>query len=233
MSGSVLGALISAGASILIAILNKKTSSSEGARAPKPRSARSSGRETSSSSETYVEVQWPSPKAWYVTFGVLLVWMALTPALIHHDLAGTNFFLIPVVAVILALAVPIAPLKAAWLCFAMFAANFVVGPLSNRLHGSMYDTSFIGSGPPGEARRVLTFILSLATGTAAVAWLICFLRLKYRRDGAVEHSKRASTGLASELEKLTQLRTSGVLSEVEFQQAKAQLLSGQPASSRG
>jgi hypothetical protein len=232
MSDAVLGALISAGASILIAILNKKISSPEGTRPPVKRPTVRGGRQTPIPSETYVEVQRPSPKAWYVTFGLLSVWMALTPALIHHDLAGTNFLLIPVVAVILALVVPIAPLKAAWLCFAMFAVNFVVGPLSNRAHGSMYDTSFLGSGPQGEAKRLLTFILSLATGTAAAAWLICFLRLKYRRQGAVKNSNHPHASLSSELEKLAQLRTSGVLSEAEFLQAKAKLLGGNLSTDR-
>jgi hypothetical protein len=143
--------------------------------------------------------------------------MALTPALIHHDLAGTNFFLIPIVAIILALAVPIASLKGVGLCFAMFTANFVVGPLSNRLHGSPYDREFGGE-------RVLTFILSLAAATGALIYLICFLRLKYKRHPIVIASGRVGASLAVKIEKLAQLRTAGVLSEPEFQRAKQKLL---------
>jgi len=150
--------------------------------------------------------------------------MALTPALIHHDLAGSNFFLIPIVAIILALIVPIPPLKAVWLCFAMFAANFVIGPLSNRLHGSMYDRTFISPEMPGETEKMLTFVLSLAAATAVVTYLICFLRLKYKRHGTVEYSGRTGVGLTAELEKLAQLRTAGALSEAEFQRAKERLL---------
>jgi hypothetical protein len=149
--------------------------------------------------------------------------MALSPAFVHHDFAGMNFYLIPIVVIPLALIVPIPPLKAAWMSLAMFAANFVIGPMSNRLHGSAYDTTFVG----GNARQetiFLEFLLLVGGGTAAAASGICFLRRKYGRRRNVERPDRNPAGLAAELEKLVHLRTTGALSETEFQRAKEKLL---------
>jgi hypothetical protein len=141
---------------------------------------------------------------------------------VHHDFAGSNFLFIPIMVIPLALIVPLRPLKAAWMSLALFAANFILGPMSNRIHGSRYDTSFIG-GTPGGGQK-LAFLLSLAGATAAVTAAICFLRLKFRKQSVVGSTAPVSSGLASELERLAQLRTSGALSEDEFQRAKDKLL---------
>src|SRR5437867_4270130 len=93
-------------------------------------------------------------------------WLAVSPAFLHHDLAGENFLLIPVVTIVLALFVPISPLSAAWISLALFAANFVIGPLSNRLHGSQYDTAFIYE---ARERGKQLSILWIGFGTAVVA----------------------------------------------------------------
>src|SRR5262249_40388532 len=128
MSDTVLAALISAGASILVAILSKSVESRKDSR---PRDAWQYAVRAASK----VNI-----RRWYVASAILLIWLAVSPAFLHHDLAGTNFLLIPFVTVVLAIAIPISPLRAAWIVLALFAANFVIGPLSNQLHGSAYDT---------------------------------------------------------------------------------------------
>jgi hypothetical protein len=182
MSDSVLGALITAGASILIAIINKISTPSERDGSPKRSPAQRGTPQVAISATTQEEAPQAPARAWYISLGILLVWMALSPALVHHDFAGMNFYLIPIVVIPLALIVPIPPLKAAWMSLAMFAANFVIGPMSNRLHGSAYDTTFVG-GNAREETIFLEFLLLVGGGTAAAASGICLLRRKYGGAG--------------------------------------------------
>ena len=219
MSDTVLAALISAVASILVAILSKNV---EARKASEPQDVSSPVVRASSQANV---------RRWYVTSAILLIWLAVSPAFIHHDLAGTNFFLIPVVVVVLSVVVPTSPLRAAWISLALFAANFVIGPLSNRLHGSPYDTQFVYE---ARERSKQLSILLIGFGTAAVASCICFFR---RRSGSANASRSVSAGnqntappaethssLAAELEKLSQLHATGALSVDEFMLAKKKLL---------
>lgn len=219
MSDTVLAALISAVASILVAILSKKV---EARKDSEPQEASSYADRVSSKANI---------QRWYVTCAILLIWLALSPALLHHDLAGENFLLIPVVIIVLALFVPISPLRAAWISLALFATNFVIGPLSNRLHGSRYDTEFLYD--PRERGKQLSILL-IGFGTAAVASCICFFRLKSRgviasrsvsaSDQNTEPPAETHPSLAAELERLAQLRAAGTLSDDEFRSAKKKLL---------
>ncbi len=219
MSDTVLAALISAGASILVAILSKNV---ESRKARQPHDTSSLALRTSSKINI---------RRWYVASAIFLLWLAVSPAFLHHDLAGENFLLIPVVTIVLALFVPISPLSAAWISLALFAANFVIGPLSNRLHGSQYDTAFIYE---ARERGKQLSILWIGFGTAAVASSICYFRLKFRGvigsrpvsadDRNSVHPVDAPLGLAAELEKLAHMRAAGTLSDDEFRRAKKKLL---------
>jgi hypothetical protein len=222
MSDEVLGALISAGASIAIALINKKSESSS--------KARSSGRGTSATPGTSSNLlAAPKPHAtryWYIFVGVTIVWMALSPAYVHHDFAGTNFLLIPPLVILLALTVPVQPLRAAWMSLALFAANFVLGPLSNRIKGSPFDRSFLGEGGSAGEGGKLEPLLMIAAATAAIAAFICFLRLRFRRSPipAPAIQITGAGALSTELQALARLRTEGALSEDEFRRAKEKLL---------
>jgi hypothetical protein len=219
MSDTVLAALISAGASILVAILSK---SAESRKHSLDQSARSDAVRMASKDNS---------RRWYIASAILLFWFAFSPAFVHHDLAGTNFLLIPVVAVVLALATPISPLRGAWIVLALFAANFMLGPLSNQLHGSSFDTAFIY---PQRERGKQVSILLIGFGTAVITSGICYLRLRARdaitsqtysvtdRDSAFPDA--AHLGLAAELERLARLHSDGTLSVDEFRRAKQKLL---------
>ena len=128
MSDTISGALISAAGSILVAILSRgvetRTRSGQG-----PLS--------------FVSSSASGARWWYVASAILLVWFALSPALVHHDFAGTNFFVIPLATIVLALLVPTLPLMAASITLGLFAANFLLGTLSNRIGGSQFDTQLI------------------------------------------------------------------------------------------
>lgn len=221
MSDEVLGALISAAASIAIALINKKSESSRA----KARSSSRGASATPAISSPLSGAPGPlAPRTWYVFGGILMVWMALSPALVHHDFAGTNFIFIPPWVILLALVVPVEPLRAAWMSLALFAANFVLGPLSNRIKGSSYDRSFLGAGgSPGEGGKI-EVMLMIAAATAAIAAGICFLRLKFRRPPIPAPATPMTGALSAELEKLAHLHEQGALSKDEFQRAKEKLL---------
>jgi hypothetical protein len=220
MNDTISAALISAVASIVVAFLSKGVEAREDS---KPQNASSIVVQASSRANAW----W-----WYVTSAILLIWFAFSPAFVHHDFAGMNFWLIPVGAIVLALIVPTLPLRAAWISLALFAANFFLGPLSNRLHGSQYDTQFLYSDP--RAREEQLSILLIGFGTAAVAFCICYFRLRLRRVNAPQpttggeqiavHPTQTQGGLAAELEKLAQLHAAGTLSVDEFKCAKKKLL---------
>jgi len=74
-------------------------------------------------------------RAWVVSALFLVAWLLITPGAIHHDLAGTNFFVVPAVFIVLALVKPIRPLTAAWVSLGLFSANFFLGPLAKRFRG--------------------------------------------------------------------------------------------------
>ena len=228
MDGSALGALITAVASIVVAIINRKSDPNGG--------SPSSGTPGSATAAAFHRPGAVSPGAtrvWYVALAVLLLWMALSPAFVNHDFAGMNFIAIPIFFVPLALIVPVRPLKAAWMCLAMFAANFVLGPMSNRMAGSRFDTAFI-SDAPGD-RNALQSLLLIAAATAAVSSIICYLRLKYRHSPSLSPSSSPFSPLigsvTAELERLARLHEQGALSEAEFRRAKESVL--EAAARRG
>jgi hypothetical protein len=158
---------------------------------------------------------------WVITIVAILLWCALTPALIHHDLMGTNFLLIPVVMCLVVAFRPLRPLTAAWSTLLVSALNLILGPLSNRMVGSHYDIDPID----------MTTFVWLGFGSAAAVALVAALRLRIwrtmqlPRTGHGRVQEPGATGLAVELEKLYALRKAGVLTEAEFKQAKQKLLS--------
>jgi hypothetical protein len=191
-----------------------------------------SGHQGSSSGVAFASSR--SGARWYVASVILLIWFTLSPALVHHDFAVANFSLIPLAIIALALLVPTLPLKAASIALALFAANFLLGPLSNRIGGFRSETQFIYD--PRQTSKQFTLLL-IGFGTAAVASCICYLRLKFpkgsvRRATPVERvtlpparsQPRRRSGLAGELERLAKLHASHRLSDDEFQSAKEKLL---------
>lgn len=207
MSDSIIAALISALASISVAVISKTWT----ARRPTVRVSvfRSKGDRV----------------GWYMTLPLLLLWLALSPAFIHHDLAGTNYFAIPIVTLILAAAAPIQPMLATSLILALYAANFIIGPLSNRLAGSRYDIEYGLEG--------LGLLLLLTFANAGVVAGICAWRRRgsgktivYASDDEPNSTvaSSAATSLVDEMERLGELRASGMLSEEEFQLSKKRVL---------
>jgi len=207
MSDTVLAALIGALASVIVAIIGKQTSGDQNA----PALHRVPGRRIPT-------------LPWTITALALLIWLLVSPGLIHHDFAGLNFFVIPIVLLVVALFSPIRPLTASWVSLAIYSSNFVLGPLGNRLARSHFDAQY---GLPWQ-------VLLIGFASAAIIAGVCALRLRYAAtdvpvdevassfDGRVV--PESDSGLAGALVRLAALHTAGKLSDQEFLDAKRQLL---------
>ena len=215
----VFAALITAAASVVVALISSKAGERANANPRKPSVNRNEGTPRRNA------------KGWYFGLGLLMVWLVLSPALLHHDLGGINYFLIPVVVAVLSLAFPIPPLRAAWMSMAVYAANYVVGPLSNRLAGSIYDIKFFV-----PSRSGLLILFGLGFGGAALAALICYLRLRKKpmhettsdnsaKDSRPEADPQPDQSLPGQLARLAAMRADGALTREEFDAAKRKLLS--------
>jgi hypothetical protein len=220
MRDTISAALISAVASILVAILSRGVETR----------ARS-GNQDPSSEVAFVSSR--SGARWYVSSVILLIWSALSPALVHHDVAGMNFLLISLATIGLALLVPTLPLKAASITLALFAANFLLEPLSNRIGSPQYDAQFVHE--PREGINPFTLLL-IDFGTAAVTSVVCYLRLSFRKRSVqptplervtlspARSQARSRSGLAREIERLAKLYATHRMTDDEFQRAKEKLL---------
>lgn len=216
MSDSIIAALISAAASITVGLISKTrpTSARMPASAPHMESARNS---------------------WLFVMICLGLWLMVSPVAIHHDFAGLNFYVISIVVLILAVARPLPPLSAAWISFAAYSANFVIGPLSNRLAGSQFDRDFILT---DRGLRIYIPLLGFAFGTALLSGFVSWLRLRNRLTAEPSQEAELSTAsssapihktdLITSIERLGELHRQGVLSDEEFGEAKRLLLSRTP-----
>lgn len=206
MSDPIIAALISASASITVAVISKTLGTPSSTRTP---------------AQVFTRTQ---TRPWWPTLAALGLWLLISPAAIHHDIAGQNFLVIPVVLVLLALWRPRSPLTGAWVTLAAVSANFVLGPLSNRLAGATNDTAFA---PDQDKLPLLVAIILGSTLLVALACWIGLRRISPRADQSAPHPTTppaSSTDVVGGLERLAKLRSDGLLSEDEFQAAKKALL---------
>lgn len=210
MSDTVTAALIGAASTVAVALIGRKGSERQEA----------AGRRR-------LPGQNLPTRAWLVTALFLVAWLLVSPGILGHDFAGTNFFVVPIVFIVLALVRPIRPLTGAWVSLGVFSANFFLGPLANQLAHSRFDTQFIESG------KIPTVLLIGFAGAALVA-AVCWWRLPNVEATTPAPSRDAEERgggvvapditLSTSLEKLASLHASGALSDEEFRKAKARLL---------
>lgn len=207
MNDTLIAALIGAVTSIAAALIGRQTTNHEhlGSR-------RIPGRNL------------PTP-VWSTTLAAIALWLFVSPGMIHHDFSGINFFVVPVVLLVLASVRPIRPLTGGWVTLAIFSANFVLGPLGNRFAGSTHDTAF------GLEFEKLLPILLIGFVAAALVGGVCALRLRQPRalkEAATQggHQENIASGntLTADLERLAALHADGKLSDEEFRMAKTRLL---------
>ena len=192
---TVVGALISAAASVVAAAISK--TKPDAPRELQPARSRS---------ERPV-------RPWLVTGAVLTAWFLLSPALLHGDLAEANFFVVTVAAFLLAWIRPIKPPVAASVTLALFAFNWIAGPMRSTLAtGSSYSSRFPNHGH-------LSFVLALGLISALGVSLVNFWRGKKKFVSVLASNPPHTEQIRSfvtQLERVGNLRGQGVLSDQEF-----------------
>ena len=204
MDSTIVASLVSATASIVVAILNRD-------RAP----ARGTGRVAPTPGYTIPK---RNRRIWTIAVGILIGWMVFAALFLHWDLAGSSVLAIPLVIWILAAAAPIKPSNAAAIALFLFPFAFAAEPIGKWRRGMHFENHF-------EFSVVATYI-ALAFGTALIAWLIATWRGRANRTAnRDEQALPGSSALARGLAELAELHRAGVLSDEEFARAKGKLLS--------
>jgi hypothetical protein len=202
MNGEVIGAIISAAASIVVAIIGRI------------------GNEKSAGTGEHSSRSGLVVRPWMMTIAVLSLWF-LAAAFIWPQFAGHNFLLIPPAMVALVLVRPIPPFGAALVTVSLFGCNVIAVLASNRFAHKMDPQPVIHSLP--------TFLL-FACGWALLAYLLSVWRSKVTITRAVQAPRpvlaapKRANSIATDLQKLAQLYRSGNLSTGEFSCAKATIL---------
>lgn len=209
MDASILGALISAAASVLVALIGRERGPSHGGGARPVRPA----------------VAPRSMRAWKTMFALSLAWMTVAVLTLHWDTAALSCVLIPVAGLVLAFLRPIKPSLAAATMLLLCALAFGAEPL-----GKLRSGIAIKNHLEAEA---LALQLAFALGTATIVALVSWWRVPKRAVAGAAAARDPSAGplaaegtLATDLARLASLHQSGVLSAEEFALAKKKLLSG-------
>ena len=220
----IVAAIISAVASVIVALIGQKAASAGETAAPSVPSASKTERVPS------------RKKPWMVMLFVLVPWILVTPPLIHWDFVSVNMFVIVVVTLIASALWPIRPLGAAAIVLGLHPLNFLMEPVAKGIRGMSMAGRF-------ETSKVV-LLLSIFLGNAVIAAGLCawrekkvavsgvsgrtagqFIEPKSQSAPDVKPQSAAFGSLVHDLERLTALHTQGQLSDEEFLKAKQRLLS--------
>lgn len=211
MDSTIAAALISAMASLLVALLGH------------------AGARTHNAAPSPMPVTGHLPRnrlIWMITAGLTFAWTVYAAFFLHWDLAGMSLLLIPVVVWALAVAFPISPWNAAAISLLLFPFAFMAEPIGKWRRGISSQNHF-------EA-GVLAICVAAGFGTALIAAALCWWRGRAISRKALPDAlpsafpgqpPSVSTPLARELADLAELHRTGVLTDEEFARTKAKLIS--------
>ena len=204
MDSTIVASIISAAASVAVALLGK--GGSPGTPLGPNRLARA------------YAIPERNRRIWTIVVCVLVVWMVFAALFLHWDLAGMTVLAIAPVMWILSAAFPIRPSNAAALALFLFPLAFSAEPIGKWRRGISFDNHF-------EPGIVGTFV-AIAFGTALITWLLARWRTRhYCATNYEDQQLPRSSTLAKGLSELAELHKAGVLSDEEFTRAKNKLLS--------
>jgi hypothetical protein len=203
MDNELTGAIISAAASVVVAIISKTDhGKSSDACVHSPRLT-------------------ASVPPWIATCAVLGIWFLVSPGMIQPALAHRNFLLIPLAATALVWFRPIQPLLAASVTLGLFAVNWIGWRIAHAGTETRFHANYTH----------LLLFLFLACASAALVFLLSLWRCKAAKaqpllplPTPVPPIIGARGSIAAELESLAQLYRSGVLSDDEFSRGKEVIL---------
>jgi hypothetical protein len=205
MDSTIVASIISAIASVFVALLSRQGSAGA-----------ASGAE--GALRTY-SIPSRNRNIWAIAVCALVGWTVYAALSLHWDTAAVSVLLIPLVMWVLAAAAPIRPLTAASVVLIQMPFAFLAEPIGKWRSGIPFDNHF-------EARAVGVFV-AVAFGSALIAFLLAKWRAgRYvaKRTAEERNAQGLSTALAKALAELSELHRSGVLSDDEFVRAKGKLL---------
>lgn len=215
----IISALITAIASIIVAIINRSGGRKQAAR-------ESAGEPLAKKKNT----NW-----WLILGPAIIIWLIISPIIIHHDFSAVNLFgLIPVTLLMAAL-ISINPLNVAVWILVFHTVNFTGEPIQRLVTGGTLQDAFTGF-----QFSDIVLLTVAAFGNALLAgWLSHWQISKSRNDFIKEESvesianesssaEKAEEGhsgeVTAQLERLHSLYEEGALTEKEYQQAKERIL---------
>lgn len=211
MDANLAGPLISAGASIVVALIGL---ASKGTR------PMGSGQAPGGS----IQIPARNTRAWLTLSILSAVGTTLAIFTLHHDAAAMAILLIPLAGLILAFTRPVRPTTAAAFMLLLAPLGFAAEPLDKMLHGLAISNHLDSS----SLAVVLGSSVSAAILIALVAWWRAPRVTSSPLPDSGERPKQSSPSgeaLASQLAKLSVLHASGALDDDEFARAKKKLLS--------
>jgi hypothetical protein len=215
----IISALITAVASVIVAIINK-----------------SGGREQAAKeSGGKLLVKKKNTNWWFGLGPAIIIWLIISPIIIHHDFSAVNLFgLIPATLLMAAL-IPINPLNAAVWILGLHTVNFAGEPIQRLVTGGTLQDAFTGF-----QFSDIILLTAVSFGNALLAgwishWQISKSGEEVVREESVEsiagdegtsakESEGQSGEMAAELERLHSLYQEGALTEQEYQHAKEKIL---------
>ena len=218
----IISALITAVASIIVAIINKSGSKKKAAMEGSGQKPVAKKRNT---------------KWWAVLGPIIIIWLIISPIIIHHDFSAVNLFgLIPATLLMAAL-ISINPLNVAVWILGFHTVNFAGEPIQRLVTGGTLQDAFTGF-----QFSDIILLTAVAFGNALLAgWISHWQISKNREDLVKEESvesiaedqrssekdeKNQSGEVTAQLERLHSLYEEGALTEKEYQQAKERILGG-------
>jgi len=157
-------------------------------------------------------------KIWTFTTIIMIFWMIFASLFLHWDLAAMSVFLIIVVILIYSFVFPVKPTTAAAISLILFPLAFAAEPIGKWRRGINLDNHF-------EPRTIGIYV-SIAFGTALIAWLINRYRSKsFRLSTTQDKLTNLNSSLAVQLSEMAKLHREGILTDEEFSKAKNKILS--------
>ncbi|MEZ5935215.1 MAG: SHOCT domain-containing protein [Alphaproteobacteria bacterium] len=200
MDSTVIAALISAVASVIVAIISSTSRKKEEIKSTHP-----------------PEIPKRNQRIWMMSSSVVLFLTVFSALFLHWDLAGLSMILVPLVILILSVAFPIRPSIAVAVTLFLFPFAFLAEPIGKWRQGIPFDNHF--------AVEAFGFYIAVAFGTSLIAWLITRWRTSFEEPThETEELGKVSRSLSEQLSELDRLHREGGLSDDEFSRAKEKLL---------
>jgi len=204
MESSIIAALITAIASIVVALIGKSAPGSK------------------KQIHEALSFRYGGSKTWVVVIVALVLWILVSVVFISERLGVLNWFLIAIVTLLLSVVAPIRPMYAAAVVLILYSENFFMHDVHILLGGRYYRSP--------DYLAVLEGALAAGFAVALVVGLLCRWRGRIAHAAGVsvsepeQDSPQISVLLGDELSKLARLHEAGALTDEEFQKAKNRVL---------